>query len=217
MLQRISTPVPYRSLFSTSRHSVRRSVNALPFGVYIYVVLTSSICTVDTLIVGFNSFVNSHLPTTVGQLTNLGMYEMTENRGPNAVLSYQLALRYTESLIMPSMALDGTIPTEIGKLTKLCKCERDLQLILCRPCRDSQFLVPAILMLHANQLTGTIPAALGNLALAEKMLLYLNQLQGSMPQEICTLTETGVLKELVVSCGLSPGPDCDCCMDCTEI
>jgi hypothetical protein len=72
-------------------------------------------------------------------------------------------------------------------------------------------------MLYANQLTGTIPAELGNLAPAEKMLLYLNQLQGSMPQDICALTETGVLKDLIVSCGLSSGPDCDCCIDCTEV
>ena len=90
-------------------------------------------------------------------------------------------------------------------------------MIVSRKARNSHCLVPAILLLDTNQLTGTIPTTLGNLALASMIHLELNQLQGSVPQEICRLTETGVLTELVVSCAdLSPGPACDCCKDCLE-
>lgn len=85
------------------------------------------------------------------------------------------------------------------------------------PRHRSQYLVSAILRLYINQLTGTIPAALGNLDLAEEMTLFFNQLQGSMPQEVCALTEVGVLERLSVSCELSLGPACDCCIDCTDV
>jgi hypothetical protein len=189
--------------------------------------LTSSNCTVDTLIVGFNNFATSSIPTTVGLLTNLGMYEMIENIPVGQTPSpLTIALRYTEYLVMPSITLNGTIPSELGRLTSLGKCVKEIcSYIIVSPMHAAIFsyclmCVPDTLMLHNNQLTGTIPSMLGNLALAEKIHLYTNQLQGSVPQEICMLKELAVGCKKVSSSSeeVSPsGPDCDCCIDCSEV
>jgi len=85
-------------------------------------------------------------------------------------------------------------------------------------CTFSLILVAATLHLYSNRLSGTIPSTLGDLNAAQKIIMHFNQLVGSMPEEVCALTEQGgELEQLVVSCGLSSGPDCDCCIDCIDL
>ena len=44
-----------------------------------------------------------------------------------------------------------------------------------------------------NQLTGEIPADLGNLTNLEHLVLFNNQLTGDIPQEVCDLIESNNL------------------------
>ena len=68
--------------------------------------------------------------------------------------------------------------------------------------------------MDTNGLTGTIPATLGNLLELEELALYSNRLEGSMPSEICALTE-GALDVLFVTCGAASSDFvCDCCDVC---
>lgn len=71
----------------------------------------------------------------------------------------------------------------------------------------------ADLFLHSNTLSGTVPTTLGNLVVAEKIALYLNELVGSVPEEMCALTDA----QVIVTCKGIGGLECDCCGDCTDI
>jgi Leucine-rich repeat (LRR) protein len=66
--------------------------------------------------------------------------------------------------------LSGTIPSELGSLSKL-----------------------ESLALADNQLTGSIPADLGNLSELEVLFLYNNQLSGSLPETLGTLLKLTTL------------------------
>ena len=73
--------------------------------------------------------------------------------------------------LFPSeMGLTGSIPPELGNLTKLID-----------------------LSLHRNQLTGTIPSSLGNLTNLEGLYLYDNQLTGTIPPELGGLANLWLL------------------------
>lgn len=78
------------------------------------------------------------------------------------------------------------------------------------------FFSEEILYLYSNELTGTIPTEIGSLKQAEKITLHFNRLDGTMPEQVCNLTDDA-LTALTVSCGLSSGPECDCCIDCVDL
>lgn len=71
-----------------------------------------------------------------------------------------------------------------------------------------------VLWLYSNGFSGTIPTELGNLEYLEQLLLHFNDLEGSVPSQICALPN---LKGITVSCGVFDGPKCDCCVDCTDL
>ena len=52
-----------------------------------------------------------------------------------------------------------------------------------------QFDSAEILSLYKNQLTGTIPSAIGSLTNLKYLYLYFNQLSGSIPSELGGLSE----------------------------
>ncbi len=87
--------------------------------------------------------------------------------------------------------LISSIPSEVGLLTNLVE-----------------------LHLYSNGLTGEIPVELGSLEKAEQILLHVNELEGTVPEQVCDLPE---LEAISVSCGLSVGPECDCCVECANI
>lgn len=98
---------------------------------------------------------------------------------------------FVESLLLPETSLISSIPSEVGLLTNLVE-----------------------LHLYSNGLTGEIPVELASLEKAEQILLHVNELEGTVPEQVCDLPE---LEAISVSCGLSVGPECDCCVECANI
>jgi Leucine-rich repeat (LRR) protein len=92
------------------------------------------------------------------------------------------------SLSLSLNTLNGTIPTELGRLTNV---------------QELYFIY--------NHLTGTVPSQLGNLSKLERLSLFRMQLSGSMPSEICALFDHGALMQLENSCEMVA---CDCCTRC---
>jgi len=78
-----------------------------------------------------------------------------------------------EQLDLSDNQLSGTIPAELGNLTRLTSLD-----------------------LNSNQLSGSIPAELGNLSNIENLLLTANELSGSIPAELGNLSN---LKYLYLS------------------
>ena len=85
--------------------------------------------------------------------------------------------------------LSGTIPAELGSLTRLQDLVLDVnQLSGTIPAELGNLTSLTSLFLGANQLSGTIPVELGNLTRLEHLLLGFNQLSGTIPVEIGNLT-----------------------------
>ena len=85
--------------------------------------------------------------------------------------------------------LSGTIPAELGNLTRLQDLVLDVnQLSGTIPAELGNLTSLASLFLGANQLSGTIPVEIGNLTRLEHLLLGFNQLSGTIPVEIGNLT-----------------------------
>lgn len=77
------------------------------------------------------------------------------------------------SLLLSDLALTGTIPSELGKLTEL----EDLQLA-------------------CNELVGGIPTEFGLLTKLTSLTFIHNDLEGTIPSEVCSLKTDGDLKVL---------------------
>ena len=85
--------------------------------------------------------------------------------------------------------LSGTIPAEIGSLTRLQDLSLQVnQLSGTIPAEIGNLTSLSWLELAANQLSGTIPVELGNLTRLEQLLLGFNQLSGTIPVGIGNLT-----------------------------
>ena len=85
--------------------------------------------------------------------------------------------------------LTGTIPGELANLTKLRQLSlQHNQLTGPIPTWVGSLTRLQILNLHANQLTGPIPGELGNLRDLWQLLLFGNQLTGEIPKELGSLT-----------------------------
>ena len=83
----------------------------------------------------------------------------------------------------------GTIPSELGNLTKLQGLSlADNQLDGTIPSELGNLINLEWLTLDSNQLCGTIPPELGNLINLEVLYLDSNQLQGTVPPELNNLT-----------------------------
>ena len=85
--------------------------------------------------------------------------------------------------------LSGTIPAELGELTKLedlALNENNLNGII--PTELGKLIKLEKLRLDINNLSGTIPAELGELAELEQLVFYVNNLSGTIPPELGRLT-----------------------------
>jgi len=80
---------------------------------------------------------------------------------------------YVTRLDLRSNGLDGSIPPELGNLTRL-----------------------VVLYLHANRLSGPIPSELGNLSKLSRLFLNDNDLTGPIPSELGNLSK---LRDLILS------------------
>jgi len=86
--------------------------------------------------------------------------------------------------------LTGSIPAEIGNLTKLEQLYLDInQLTGSIPVEIGNLTQLQYLNLARNQLTGSIPVEIGNLTQLKVLHLVRNQLTGSIPAEIGNLTQ----------------------------
>jgi Leucine-rich repeat (LRR) protein len=91
--------------------------------------------------------------------------------------------------ISSSVGLIGSIPSEIGSLSRLSSLFLNLnQLTGVIPAKIGLLTELSGLYLDKNQLTGTIPSAVGSLARLNDLSLYLNQLSGVVPSEIGSLS-----------------------------
>ena len=97
----------------------------------------------------------------------------------------------TFKLDLSNSGLTGSIPTEIGNLTKLTK------LILSNneftgeiPSEIGNLTNLTNLRLEYNQLTGSIPSEMGNLINLEYFRLDHNDFTGLLPENLCDLNES---------------------------
>ncbi len=98
------------------------------------------------------------------------------------------------NLNLYSNKLSGTIPAEIGDLTKLKFLYLDNnQLSGNIPAQIGNLTSLQGLTLYANQLTGNIPSEIGNLTKLQELELDDNQLSGNIPPQIGNLTKLQVL------------------------
>ena len=98
--------------------------------------------------------VTGQLPAALGELANLEV----------------LAIYGASTDDGEPISLTGSIPEELGNLTKLSE-----------------------LTLHQHEISGTIPAALGNLSKLEKLQLNLTQIGGSIPASLGNLSKLKTL------------------------
>ena len=104
-----------------------------------------------------------------------------------STFSYEVQINLTD-LSLRGNQLTGSIPSEIGNLTKLIYLVlRNNLLTGSIPQEIGNLTDLSSLSLNINQLTGTIPTEIGNLSNLTWLELNNNQLTGEIPESICDL------------------------------
>ena len=97
-------------------------------------------------------------------------------------------------LLLYGNQLIGSIPPELGQLTNLWRLSLNSnQLSGCIPPELGQLTNLEVLSLYNNQLSGSIPPELGQLTNLRRLWLFGNQLSGSIPPELGQLTKLRLL------------------------
>jgi Leucine-rich repeat (LRR) protein len=117
------------------------------------------------------------IPDSIGTMTNLEF------------------LRFENSHFDQNITISGTIPTQIGQLTKL----KSLSIFETNidgpiPSELGRLQQVNALFLHTNRLSGTVPSELGNLINIERLTLSDNELSGVIPTEMGALSELGLFR-----------------------
>jgi hypothetical protein len=156
------------------------------------------------------------IPTSIGRMTNLKRFQVSENKLDGTLPSTMRYLKELQILSASNNQLSGSLDTELGLLTRL-----------------------TFLSLSSNSITGTIPSELGNLQLLNFLSLQSNLLTGTIPDElrfvdglatlwlsdndlygavptgICDATTTSaVALDLTIDCDQVT---CSCCSECDGI
>ena len=93
-------------------------------------------------------------------------------------------------LVLNNRELSGSIPAELGQLTKLEQLnlyENELSGSI--PSSLGNLTDLTDLRLGRNELSGSIPAALGNLTNLRRLILYINDLSGLIPSSLGQMTD----------------------------
>ena len=115
-------------------------------------------------------------------------------RTPCSWLGITCSDGHVERLALVANALTGTVPPELGNLTKLTNLSFHVnQLEGTIPPELGNLSNLTTLWLSFNQLHGSIPPELGNLSLLESLYLHHNQLGGEIPSELGNLTNLRTL------------------------
>lgn len=118
---------------------------------------------------GFNSFEESEIPESIGNLKNLTWLYLTKSHLIGEIPESIFELKGLTTLDISRNNISGDFPKSITKLQNLTKIEFFL-----------------------NSLTGEIPPEIGNLTHLQEIDISSNQLTGNLPQEL------GNLKNLTV-------------------
>mmetsp|Transcript_249 Transcript_249/g.427 ORF Transcript_249/g.427 Transcript_249/m.427 type:complete len:257 (+) Transcript_249:95-865(+) len=98
------------------------------------------------------------------------------------------------SLALNGQQLTGTIPTELGMLSRLTWLDVDVnRLTGTVPSELGSATSLVWLCFHQNQLTGTVPSELGLLTSLTWLRFYTNQLSGTIPSELGALSRLTTL------------------------
>ncbi|HRH50813.1 MAG TPA: T9SS type A sorting domain-containing protein [Panacibacter sp.] len=112
---------------------------------------------------------NGHIPSSVGNLTDLEILNLSGNILSGSIPAEMGNLKNLTELYLYDNQLSGSIPSEMGDLKNLIA-----------------------LYLYDNQLSGSIPSELGNLENLTLLNLSKNKLSGSIPPEL------GILENLTI-------------------
>ena len=147
------------------------------------------------LFLNFNQLTGP-IPAELGDLTNLQRLYLDDNRLSGAIPAELGDLTSLQQLYLDGNDLSGAIPAELGDLTNLQRLYLHENRLsgatepLSRwygVATDSDGRVTR-LFLNFNQLTGPIPAELGDLTNLQRLYLDDNRLSGAIPAELGDLT-----------------------------
>ena len=135
----------------------------------------------------------TQMPTSFGALTNLVTLELQNSNALNGTLPTEIG-RWTklQKMNLHLNSLTGTLPTEIGLLTDLKSIE-----------------------LYHTELTGTVPTELGRCTNLSDLNLHETELTGTMPMEVCSVPGISVTAECSSQFLGEPALiECSCCSIC---
>ena len=120
---------------------------------------------------------------------------ITVGGSPSRVTGLWLDSNTSPRLYGRRITLTGTIPAELGGLSKLERLTLSRhELTGTIPVELSSLSELTDLQLYGNELTGTIPPELGNLSNLTRLSLGPNQLTGGIPPELGNLSNLGSLR-----------------------
>jgi hypothetical protein len=160
----------------------------------------------EVIDMNFN-FLRGSLPDSLFGLAQLRQLDLNDNTITGTISSEFGRLPRLEFLQLQKNMLTGTIPSELGELQQLGK-----DTILGFLWHARMYCSPLVSPRHSYSLSATAIATLHD-----------NQLEGSMPAEICELRSGNILEELTTDCapesqseGSPPYVSCDltCCTSC---
>ena len=139
------------------------------------------------LILQHNHFSAQILPSTIAQLTDLTVLDISSNLWTGRIPTEVGLLTDLEGLDLDGSLLSGQLPSEIGLLTRLEEFD-----------------------LAASFLSGTLPTEYGGMVNLEELEFSATKISGSIPPQVCGLPH---LEAIELNCSLvacNCGTICDC-------
>ena len=159
-----------------------------------------------------DSGLSGSLPTELGMYQQLSYLHLGSNDLIGTLPTELGTLSMLEHINVWGNDITGTIPTEFGlmqKLTYLSISQNDLTGTI--PSELGMLQQLTLLNLGMNDLSGEVPSTLGMLTDLEYLGLELMfDLKGTLPEEICALTNIGLLFVNDCNGGIVCPEECDC-------